>query len=317
MPNWIGLALLIVSFLLLLGLLCIVGKIRSGVLRWGAAGALGLLLMLTSLLSGAVIAGLIKQHGRGRNLPTPAVAIDAGQASRGEAISNSFCADCHSRTGTLTGGKDFAAEIPVPIGSFIPSNLTPAGALSRWSDGEIFRAIRNSVDAKGRWLMIMSYTSANMLSDSDIEAVIAYLRSLPRDGAPSPEPPDRFNLLGLAMLGAGLLPGGKPILTGVIMSPPPGTTAQYGEYLVSYLDCRGCHGRDLTGGVPGQMTPLGPDLTVMKSWSLHDFIATMRTGSDPSGNKLSRQMPWRSIGHLSDDGLIAMYSYVTNVIPGR
>ncbi|MEH2487483.1 c-type cytochrome [Bradyrhizobium sp. AZCC 2230] len=316
MQNLIGLAFLILSSLFLIWLLMIVAKLRDRALRWSVAGIVALLLVLTSLLSGAVAAGLIKQYGRA-NLPAPDVEIDASQAARGKAISSSFCADCHSSTGTMTGGKDFAAEIPVPIGSFVPSNLTPAGSLSHWSDGEIFRAVRNAVGAKGNWLMIMSYTSANMLSDSDIKAVIAYLRSLPAAGDRTPEPPDRLNLLGLAMLGADLLPTGNPVSTWTITSPPSGATADYGAYLVSYLDCRGCHGRDLTGGVPGQMTPLGPDLTVMKGWSLHDFISTMRTGIDPNGYALSRQMPWRSIGHLTNDELTALYAYVTSVIPGK
>ncbi|OAF10250.1 hypothetical protein AYJ54_11055 [Bradyrhizobium centrolobii] len=317
MQNLIGLVLLIVASLLLIWLLTMVAKVRRRSLRWIGAVVLGVLLVMTSLLSGAVAAGLIKQHGRGAHLPVPAVEIDAGQVARGKAVSDSFCADCHSRTGTLTGGKDFAEEIPVPIGSFIPSNLTPAGSLAQWSDGEIFRAIRNSVGANGNWLTIMSYTSANMLSDGDIKAVIAYLRSLSPAGDRTPDPPDRLNLLGLAMLGADLLPAGKPISTTSITSPPPGATPEYGAYLVSYLDCRGCHGQELTGGVPGQMTPLGPDLTVMKSWSLHDFISTMRTGINPNGYGLSRQMPWRSIGCLGDDELTAMYEYVTNAIPGK
>jgi hypothetical protein len=45
-------------------------------------------------------------------------------------------------------GEDF----PIPVGSFISSNLTPAGPLKHWSDGEIFRAIRNGIDADGHWL---------------------------------------------------------------------------------------------------------------------------------------------------------------------
>jgi hypothetical protein len=47
----------------------------------------------------------------------------------------------------------------------VSSNLPPAGQLSRWSDGEMFRAIRNSVDAEGRRLIVMSYTNASKLSD--------------------------------------------------------------------------------------------------------------------------------------------------------
>jgi mono/diheme cytochrome c family protein len=317
MQNLIGLAVLIAFSLLLVWLLMIVAKTRSRARRWIGAGIVSPILILTSLLSGAVAAGLIKQYDRGSHLEVPTVEIDASQAPRGKTISDSFCADCHSQTGALTGGNDFARELPVRLGSFIPSNLTPAGSLSRWSDGAIFRAVRNSVGANGNWLMIMSYTSANMLSDGDIKAVIAYLRSLPPAGDRTPEPPDRFNLLGLAMLGADLLPAGKPIWTGTITSPPLGATAEYGAYLVSYLDCRGCHGRDLTGGVPRQTLPIGPDLTVVKGWSLHDFISTMRTGTDPSGYALSRQMPWRSIGHLNNDELTAMYTYVTSVIPGK
>jgi hypothetical protein len=43
----------------------------------------------------------------------------------------------------------------------------------------------------------------------------------------------------------------------------------------------------------GILPPLGPDLYVVKYWKLEEFIATMRTGVDPNGHKLSEQMPWR------------------------
>jgi len=77
----------------------------------------------------------------------------------------------------LTGGVDIGNDLPIPVGSLVSSNLTPAGQLSHWSDGEIFRAIRNDVDANGRWLIMMSYTNAGKLSDDDIQAVISYIRS--------------------------------------------------------------------------------------------------------------------------------------------
>ena len=35
-------------------------------------------------------------------------------------------------------------------------NLTPAGPLKDWSDGEIFRAIRNGIDRDGQVLFAMS-----------------------------------------------------------------------------------------------------------------------------------------------------------------
>src|SRR5262249_62179269 len=100
--------------------------------------------------------------------------------------------------------------------------LTPAGQLSRWSDGGIFRAIRNSVDADGRWLIVMSYTNASKLGDEDIQALIAYIRSRPAAGRATANPPDRLNLLGVIMLGVGMLPTGKPVLAGGHHEHPTG-----------------------------------------------------------------------------------------------
>jgi hypothetical protein len=70
------------------------------------------------------------------------------------------------------------------------SNLTPAGDLS---DGDIFRAIRNDLDRDGRWLVVMSLTNAGKISDDDVRAVIAYLRSLPAAGQATPSPPDHLS----------------------------------------------------------------------------------------------------------------------------
>jgi mono/diheme cytochrome c family protein len=187
--------------------------------------------------------------------------------------------------------------------------------LSHWSDGEIFRAIRNSVDRDGRWMILMSYTNSSKLSDDDTRAVIAYIRSLPAAGQQTENPPDHLNLLGVVMLGAGMLPEGKPVSTGIVTAPPKTPTLQYGEYILSYQDCRVCHGDKLTGGVPGQVGPLGPDLNLVKGWKLEEFIATMRTGVDPNGHKLSKQMPWQPVGRMGDEELSAVYAYLTH-LPG-
>jgi mono/diheme cytochrome c family protein len=115
------------------------------------------------------------------------------------------------------------------------------------------------------------------------------------------------------MLGAGLLPDAKPVTAVSIVAPPRGPTPQYGEYLLSYQDCRECHGKNLSGGVPGQLPPLGPDLGTVREWTLAQFIATMRTGIDPSGHQLGEQMPWRPIGRMDDDELAAMFQYLTRL----
>src|SRR5262249_22030866 len=261
------------------------------------------------------VAGMVKQHTRSAPVSDLEVAPTPERIARGKALADGFCSGCHSKTGTLTGGVDLGKHLAVPVGSFVSANLTPAGALRHWSDGQIFRAIRNGVDANGRWLIFMSYTNAGRWSDADVEPLIASLRSLPAAGERTREPPDRLNPLGAAMLGAGLLPGGKPVITDGIKAPPKGPTVQFGEYILSYQDCRECHGARLTGGMPGQMGPLGPDLNVVRDWTLGQFIATMRTGIDPNGVELSNQMPWRPIGRMDNEELAAVYEYLTH-LPG-
>jgi mono/diheme cytochrome c family protein len=289
--------------------------VRNSFVKWGGAGLAAILSMVATLVSAIILVGLSNLHARTAPTLVMKVVTTPEQIQRGRAISDGFCSGCHSKTGTLTGGRDIGEELPVRLGSFVSSNLTPAGQLSRWSDGDIFRAIRNGVDRDGHWLMMMSYTNAGKLSDDDTRAVIAYIRSLPAAGTPTGNPPDRLNLLGVVMLGAGMLPKGQPVSTGIVTAPPKGPTLQYGEYSLSYHDCGKCHGEKLTGGVPGQMAPLGPDLSVVKGWKFEQFVATMRTGVDPNGHELSEQMPWQTVGRMDDEELRAIYEYLTH-LPG-
>jgi mono/diheme cytochrome c family protein len=313
MGNTGGLVILVAVATLLAWLGVRAWEIENRFVRWAGAGLAALLAAAFAGASVLAVVGLVKMHARTAPVPDLKVAGTPEQIQRGQAIADSFCGACHSRTDPLTGGFDVGGEFPIPIGSFVSANLTPAGPLGHWSDGEIFRAIRNGVDAEGRWLTIMSYTNAGRLSDDDIAALIAYLRRQPAAGRPTVDPPDRFNLLGVVMLGAGLLPDGKPVLAGTITAPPKGPTQQYGEYILSYQDCRECHGAKLTGGVEGQLAPIGPDLTIVKEWRLREFMETLRTGTDPDGHEIGRQMPWRPIGKMDDDELGAVYEYLTHL----
>jgi cytochrome c553 len=315
MLNLIELLMLIAAAALFARLSTRAWRAKNMLLKWGGTGLAGVLAIALSLLSIVAIAGAFKLHLHLRSAPVPDLRVTGSseQILRGKVIAESFCGACHSRTGTLTGGVDIGKDFPIPVGSFISSNLTPAGPLKHWSDGEIFRAVRNAIDADGRWLMIMSYTNAGRLSDDDIRALIAYIRHQPAAGSVTVDPPDQLNPLGLIMLGAGLLPPGKPVFTGVVTAVPKGADIQYGEYILSYQDCRECHGAHLTGGVPGQLGPIGPDLNVVKGWKREEFIAAMRTGKDPSGHEINEQMPWRPIGKMDDEELSAIYEYLTHM----
>jgi len=290
MLNIFGLVMFIATAALLVWSSIRAWEVKNNFFKWGGVSLTALLAAAATFVSVLTIAGLLKLHARSAPVPDLKVA------------------------GT-TGGMDIGKHFPFPVGSFVSSNLTPAGRVNHYSDGEIFRAIRNGVDADGHWLTVMSYTNAGKLSDDDIQGLIAYIRSQPAAGQETVNPPDQLNLLGVIMLGAGMLPGSKPVFTGVITAPPKGPTVQYGEYILSYQDCRERHGANLAGGMEGQLGPIGPDLNLVKEWKLEEFIATMRTGTDPGGHELSEQMPWRPIGKMDDEELVAVYKYLTH-LPG-
>jgi mono/diheme cytochrome c family protein len=312
MPNFVWLLLLMAITAVLVRSSVRARRFPRPFLRWSVLGGASVLAILAAGLSVLTIAGMIKQSRR--SAPVPEIKINATleQIDRGRALADTFCGTCHSKYGPMVGGMDIGKEIAVPVGSFVTTNLTAAGPLPQWSDGQIFRAIRNGVDADGNWLVIMSYTNAGRLSDADTKALIAYLRSLPAVGAETVNPPDHLNLLGLIMLGAGALPAGHPIFAGAIAAPPKGPTVRYGEYVLSYQDCRECHGANLKGGVPGQLGPIGPNLDLVKAWKREEFITTMRTGTDPGGHQITERMPWRALGKMDDEELAAVYEYLTS-----
>jgi cytochrome c553 len=291
-------------------------RARNPVLRWAGGILSTLITLVVTLVSIVALVGLVKYY-RPRSAPIPDINVSGTpeQVQRGQYLANSFCTSCHSPNGELPliGGSDLGKDIPIPIGSFVSANLTPGGPLKDWSDGEIMRALRNGIDKDGRGLVIMSNNRVRNLSDEDMQAMIAFLRSQPAVQNNLPDPPDQISLLGIVMLGAGQLPEGKPPVTGVITAPPRGATIEYGQYIASYQDCRDCHGEDLTGGKKGQLAPIGPNLRVVRGWTQDQFITTLRTGINPNGHQLKPQMPWQMISRMDDTDLTALYKYLASL----
>src|SRR5690606_2707715 len=100
-----------------------------------------------------------------------------------------MCADCHSQRdfskfsgppipGTeFVGGDVFDHTMGFP-GQFVSSNITPYG-IGDWTDGELFRLITTGVKRDGSPIFpVMPYHNFGQLDREDIEAVIAYLRTL-------------------------------------------------------------------------------------------------------------------------------------------
>ena len=282
-------------------------------LKWPGAILSGLLSLVLLAVCAASLNGMVKLY---RTQSSPVQLTVEGtpeQAQRGQYLANVFCVGCHSQNGELplTGGVDLVKDLSMPIGSMVSSNLTPAGPLKDWTDGEIFRALRQGIDRKGRILPTMSTVNARYMSDEDLKAVIAYLRSQPPVDHPTPEPPSQLNFLGALVSGLGLVPP-LPEVTGEIVAPPQAANAQYGAYILSYQDCRSCHGADLNGGT-SQLTPKGPSLRAVKGCTQAQFIEAMRTGVTPDGVEFTDLMPWKYIGRMDDTDLGALYLYIASL----
>ena len=113
-------------------------QMKNRFVKWGVIGLAAVLAIAVSLAAALMIVGTVKQHARSAPVPELDVEATPARIARGKAIVDGFCGGCHSRTGTLTGGFDLGEHFPLRVGSFVSSNLTPAGRLQRWSDGEIF-----------------------------------------------------------------------------------------------------------------------------------------------------------------------------------
>jgi mono/diheme cytochrome c family protein len=159
MANILGLATMLAATTSLVWSGVRARRMKNKFVKWGVMGLAAVLAVAVSFAAALTIVGTVKQYARSAPVPDLKVEASPERIARGKALVDGFCSGCHSRTGTLTGGLDIGEHFPLRIGSFVSANLTPAGRVKRWSDGQIFRAIRNGIDADGRWLTLMSYTT--------------------------------------------------------------------------------------------------------------------------------------------------------------
>jgi len=234
-----------------------------------------------------------------------------------------LCSGCHSTQAKLPldGAKEgfFSGSDGPPFGMVQPPNLTPGGPLKDWTDGEIIRAIREGIHKNGRALVVMPSEVFHNMSDADVQALVAYLRSQPTVNHPTAD--TNLSVVAAIMVAAGIAPlqSNQPPITQPIVAPPAAVNPEYGKYLVSIMGCQACHGSDLAGGTPNpQGIPVGPNLTVIvPKWSEADFLKTIKTGVDPSGKSLNPdEMPWKELSvALTDDELKAIFAQLKGLKP--
>lgn len=265
------------------------------------------------------------------------------------------CVDCHSvRDWTRYGGPPLppvGAGRPcldrrtptagVNVGQeFFPGvlcirNITPDPdtGLGRFTDGEIVRAVREGIGRDGRGLFpIMPYFVYRDLSDEDVHAVVAYLRTMP--AARSPIVPKREIEFPLNLL-VRLWP--NPVEGPVVAPDRARDPLAYGEYLARIARCEFCHtprepnslegfpGRRFAGGMPFFLGKervmysmnLTPHATGLGPWTREQFVARFREHAvprqvEPAQNTL---MNWNAFAGLTDEDLGALYDFFRSLPP--
>jgi len=211
------------------------------------------------------------------------------------------------------------------IGKVIASNLTPGkgGVGATYNDSDWVRAIRHGVRPDGTPLLFMPSTEFYFLSDRDVGAVIAYIKS----ASPVDHEQARSSLSLTGRMVMILLPSFTFIPAELIpheaprpAAPEPGIMPAYGEYLTQ--SCKVCHGLTMSGGpIPGFPSTWPPALNLtfgegssLPSWTEDDFMTAIRTGVAPQGRELRAQyMPWRSYKFMSDEELKAVWVYLQSL----
>jgi len=248
-----------------------------------------------------------------------AVPTDAAMIAHGRHIAiTRACADCH--------GTDYAGKAVVDdpaVGRLYGPNITRgAGGLSGdFSDMDFVRAIRHGLARDGRALVLMPSLEYEGMSDEDLGALIAYLKSLP--------PVDRERgPVSLGPIGRMLVAKGEFKLSGAHIdhaalrpaSVTPEVTPAYGRYLAA--SCIGCHGVNFAGGkIPGAPPdwPAATNLTPHASgaiigWTEGNFIEVLRTSKRPDGTLLNPVMP-AAFGQMTDLEIKALWSYLRTLEP--
>lgn len=240
------------------------------------------------------------------------------------------CAACH----TTRDGQPFAGGrlIETPFGGIYSPNITPDvdTGIGRWSEADFRAALHEGKASDGRLLYpAFPFTSYTRLSDADVKALYAWLRTLPpvhQGNQPTTLsfPFSQRKLL-VAWRALYFSPGRYQA------NPDKSGQWNRGAYLVQGLGhCGECHsprnvlgavnaGRPLSGALmPGQGwyapsldTGPGGDL---QGWHKRDIVDLLRSGRSERGTALGpmAEVVQDSLQYLTDDDLQSIAEYLVD-----
>jgi mono/diheme cytochrome c family protein len=297
------------------------GRMRVWVKRIGytAAGLAG----VAVIAAGAAYAASESRFRRSYAVAPEELTLVADSVSlaRGEHLASTIgCAECHGEG--LRGAPVIDAP---PMGRVVALNLTrgDGGVGAQLTPALVERAVRHGVGHDGHALRIMPSDDYQNLSDDDMRAIASYVaHATPVNNVLAPS---HIMLLPRVLMVAGVLPMLPAEKLGAatahsVSTPAEGTT-EYGLYLANLAGCRNCHGPGLSGGKMAAGDPSwGPAANIttaggLGKWSEAQFREVLRTGRRPDGSELKVPMPWKTIGHMTDDELHAIWLYLHSVPP--
>jgi mono/diheme cytochrome c family protein len=249
-------------------------------------------------------------------LPADATSLERGRylySSRG-------CAECHGADGAgrvfINDGKSMFVKSP---------NISPGpgSVVAGYAPVDWVRTIRHGVKPDGRPVFIMPSEDYNRLTDTDVGALIAYVRQLPAtkgEGLVA-----RVPALVKTLYAAGQI---HDAAERIDHSLPPAVpvaqtvSAEHGAYVANM--CIGCHGTHLSGGkIPGgppdwpaaaNLTP-GDGSAMPRYASAEQFTAMLRSGKRPDGSAVDKAMPFESLRELNDTDVQALYLHLKRLPP--
>ena len=256
------------------------------------------------------------------------------------------CAVCHSsgKGPPFGGGVAFPIAVDwssAPLGTVYSSNISPdlETGIGEWTLADFSRAMRKGVSRSGKHLYpAFPYTAFAGLSEEDMAAIFAYLRSL----APVRHRPPE-NDLPFPIGWRGSLAVWKWLYADRGIHRPDGTrSAEWnrGAYLVRALGhCGACHSprnlllasmpdRALSGGIHFHPVSQGkvrlwaavnltPASTGLGAWSRDDIASYLRIGHSPKAGRFGPMDRVISEGtrHLTEDDAAAIAEYLKSLPP--
>lgn len=283
-------------------------------LKWLGRGALAALLLV--LVGGGLIYAVSqRQIAKTYDIVAEAIPIPTDSASIAEGERLARTRGCYNGChGELAEGDPAFVDEPMLATVQSPDLTRAARTLS---DEELVRVIRHGVRANGRSVFIMPSIDFYHLTDADLGAIIAFLRSLPpTDG---PETSVRLGPMGRTLFAMNqFTPAASAIdHDGARVDPGDGSDPMALGRYVATTACAECHGQNFEGSEgPPETTP---NLAITAAYSPEEFRTLMKTGEPRDGRQLRLMdlMSRKRFAYLTDAEIDGLYLFLSRGLGTR